>query len=884
MTPDAATAEASRQTLAALVEALGGSGGDRPALVAFHATGMSPVSRADLAAAMRRTARALRARGIATGDRVALWAPNSADWVAAYFGIVLAGAAVVPLDFQATADSASAAIAHASPRLLVTTAARWAEIETRAAVTDWLLLDGGAPDHAWRDLRAPADAELPALTPDDLAALLYTSGTTGAPKAVPLTHGELAANAASLRAADLIEAHDRVLLPLPLHHTYPFTVGLLTVLGVGGAVILPAGLSGPELARAAREGEATALLAVPRLCEALWASILAGVEHHGTWTARGFRALLALCAAARRTTGANLGRTLFRPIRSRLGPRLTLIGCGGAKLPDRLGSNLEALGWTVLTGYGLTETAPVLTFNDRRHAKLGTEGRTLPGVEIKIATPAEGERHGEILARGPSVFKGYWHDAAETAAAFTPDGWFKTGDLGWLDADGFLHVVGRSKELLVLADGKKIFPEALEKLYAASPLVHEIAVLERNGALVALVVPDEQEVRKRGALREAALVREDLEDVGAKLAPYQRLRAYRITPTPLPRTQLGKLKRHQLAELYDASARPRSERRRELPEEDRRLLATDRARRTWQWLVERYPDTPLDLDTSPQLDLHIDSLEWVAITVELEQRLGVALSSEALARILTLRDLLREIEAAPTADEAPPRAPAVEFEPPGPALRVLGAALLLLVRAVMRVGFRLEVEGTEHLRGEEPLVITPNHASYLDPLALAAALPWRRLRRTYWAGWVGVLYTDPIRRFFARALQVFPVDPDRDLASALDVARDLTRRGMSVVWFPEGRRSPTGALEPFQAGVGRLLSDVPAAALPAAIHGTFAAWPKQRRLPRLARLHVAFGAARPLTEAERRGDSALIRRDLEHALKQLLQESAPEPHREVPTH
>jgi long-chain acyl-CoA synthetase len=597
----------------------------------------------------------------------------------------------------------------------------------------------------------------------------------------------------------------------------------------------------------------------------VWDGVQSAVRARGTFAARAFDALLAASIAVRRYTRLRIGRWLFRSVRQRLGGALELIGCGGAKLPSELAWQLEGLGFRVLTGYGLTETSPVLTFNSPRHARLGSEGRPLPGVELTVSGEGSGTP-GEILARGPSVFSGYWNDAAATAAAFTADGWFRTGDLGRIDADGFLHIVGRSKELIVLADGKKFFPEAVEKQYAESTLLREIGVFERGGLLAAVVVPDEEGVRRRGALREASAVREELEDISARLPSYQRVTSYQIVRSPLPRTQLGKLRRHLLPGLFDGAVIERPSEPAALADDDRALLATPLGAEVWRWLRERYPESKLTLDTSPQLELDIDSLGWVALTVEIERRFAVALRAERLAHILTLRDLLREVEAAARSGAAPePAAP--PYSPPGPALRALGAVLFVLARLLVRIALRPTVGGVEQLpRG--PALITPNHVSYLDALVVAAALPWPRLRRTYWAGWVGVMHASAFRRLVSRAAQVFPVDPDRDLAAAVRTARELLDRGYDVVWFPEGRRSPTGALQHFEAGVGVLVQGVEAAVVPTAIAGTFDAWPKHRRWPRPARVRVAFGA--PLHIAGEM-PPADVRTSLERAVRRLLE-------------
>src|SRR5690606_19699967 len=413
-------------------------------------------------------------------------------------------------------------------------------------------------------------------------------------------------------------------------------------------IVFPSGVTGPEITGAAKAAGATAILGVPSLYEAVWQSIEARVKAGGPRRERVFRRMLSLSRRVKRLTGLPIGRLLFRSVHAAVGPKLRILGCGGAKLDPRLAENLESLGWTVLTGYGLTETSPVLTFNSLRKRRLGTEGRPIPGVEIRIDRPPEAP-HGEILARGPNVFSGYWQNDDATRDAFTADGWFRTGDLGFVDDGGFLHIVGRSKEVIVLPDGKNIFPEEVEQCYT-TPLLREIGILERNGALVALVVPDEDEVRRRGGLGVLRLLKEEIERLAADLPPYQRVVDFRAVRQPLPRTRLGKIKRHLLPELFEkADRRTLGEAPVELDEADRALIeATPTTRAVWEWLKERYPDRALHLDMSPQLDLQIDSLGWVSLTLELEQRFRVSLPAAAVSRVLSLRDFMTEVKRAET--------------------------------------------------------------------------------------------------------------------------------------------------------------------------------------------------------------------------------------------
>jgi long-chain acyl-CoA synthetase len=876
------TAERAPATLVEFVETLAAHG-RRTAVIDYSPVGKRSLDYETLTECIFSAALRLGRAGIGPSSTVALWGPNGADWLTAYFALVYRGALVVPLDHQSSAAALSGILDHAAPDLIVTTAAHCAELAAAQRTTRTLPLDELAaarePRLAAPDSALPAGA--PLVTGDRVAALLYTSGTTGTPKAVPLTHRNLLSNTLALCAADVIAADDRVLLPLPLHHTYPFTVGLLTVLARGATVVFPAGISGPEIAAAARDAHPTALLAVPRLCEALWSGVCATVERRGKWATRLFRVLLTSCGGVRRLTGLRAGLWIFRSLHDTFGGRLEVIGCGGARLDPELARRLEALGWTVLTGYGLTETSPVLTFNSRSNSRLGTEGRPLAGVELAIRRadrPAAGDvaagaDQGEIVARGASVFRGYRGNDAATQAAFTADGWFRTGDLGWIDAAGYLHVVGRSKELIALADGKKIFPEELEKIYAAAPLIREIAILEQRGRLVALVVPNETAILERGALREVALLRETIEDIGARLPPYQRITGYGVVRSMLPRTQLGKLKRHLLAELYTQATDAAPREAQALPAEDAALVSSGRPADVWRWIQGRFPGRALTLDASPQLDLDIDSLEWVSLTLEIEERFGVALSGDAVSRILTVRDLLREIESAapaqPGAAAAKTRVAVVEL--PSAPLRALGAVVFALAWAVMRIFFRLRVAGRSPLDTDIPMLIAPNHTSYLDPPAIAAALPWRRLRKTFWAGWVGILYTGPFTRFISRACQVLPVDPDRDIAGAIETARSLLRRGYSIVWFPEGRRSPTGELGHFLQGIGRVVLHSDADAVPVAIRGTFDAWPKHRLLPRLKRVSVTFGEPLRFCEQDPDGRAVIrISEDIENTVRTLL--------------
>jgi long-chain acyl-CoA synthetase len=809
--------------------------GEAPAIVSIGDGRPQAVSFSQLDDGASRVAEAVLSFGPWNGGAVGLMAPNGAAWIAAFWGIVRAGQVAMPIDAQIGDDDLRRMLAVGDCRLLLAARGqmeRLSALQLRCAVMD---IAAPAPCGA-RGAFAARVAR-----PDDVAVLAFTSGTTGTPKAVPLTHANLLSNVRAILAEKVVGPEDRAVVPLPLHHTYPLTVGMLAVLASGATMILPAGLSGPQLLEALRQGRATALLGVPRLYGALLANIRAAAARRPQPAKMLFPLLLAIAALAGRCS-LPLGRWLFRSLRAQLGPSLRLLVSGGAALATEDEAALRALGWELLTGYGLTETSPILTFNRPGRPRIGSAGQALPGISLRIADP-EADGTGEVQAKGASVFAGYRHDAAATGAAFTADGWFRTGDLGRLDAAGYLTIVARATETIVLPNGKKVYPETLEAAYA-DPVIREIAVLRRGDALVGLVVPNEEALREAGAFRLHDRISDALRMRARTLPPYLRLGGFAVTRAPLPRTQLGKIRRHLLPPIYEraqqagAPAPPPA-----ASAQDAALLDSPRAAAVLAWLRARHPDRPVAFDTSPQLDLGIDSLGWIDLTLAIEREFGVALSEAQIARIVTVADLLREIVAtAPVAE--PPKAaverPMLWLAPHGPGLRALRAVGETLLRAVMRAVFRLRVEGRERLPAP-PFMICPNHVSYLDAFALAVALPHRRLRETYWTGWTGLLFSNPLVRLFSRVAQVVPIDPDRAVAAGIEMGGEVLARGKNLVWFPEGILSPDGSLQPFQPGVGAVLERRAVPVVPVYIDGTADALPLGKKVPRLHPVTVRFG-------------------------------------------
>src|SRR5438445_7667784 len=432
------------RTLQSVVDSLG-EHGEKAALVFFGKKDRHGWSFKKLADCARSFGNGLAKNDFKRGDTVALFAENSPEWIASALGIIRAGMVAVPLDVQLGDKTLVHVLQDSEARAIITTRKRveWIEKLDLKEKPKLILLDAGeddSPEADWKRFLESEETELPTVSCNDEAVLFYTSGTTGPPKGVPLSHRNITAQLDTAAEVHLITGGDRVLLPLPLHHVYPFVIGMLAPLALGLPLVLPFSLSGQQLLRALREGEATAIVGVPRLYSALYSGIEARVASSGWIAPRLFRVFLAASGFVRKWFGLRVGKLLFRSLHKRFGENLRLLASGGSALDPDLAWKLEALGSQVAIGYGLTETSPLLTVKLPNKSPPESAGKPVAGVEIRIeSSAAEKKEHGnghevgEVVVRGPSVFRGYRNLPDKTEEAFTENGWFRTGDLGYVD-------------------------------------------------------------------------------------------------------------------------------------------------------------------------------------------------------------------------------------------------------------------------------------------------------------------------------------------------------------------------------------------------------------------------------------------------------------------
>ena len=884
--PEGQAAAGASDTLRRLVRGLSDQAG-APAVIGFESGEAETVSFDDLSGRIARRKAELLGRGIGKGDRVAIVAGNGVRWIELCLGVVDAGAVAVPVDAGLDEKTLAHVLSDSDPALAFVDDPRRERVETVLEGGPAVLSIEKTPETNGTDR-----AEAPHLGPEDVALLFYTSGTTGPPKGVPLTHENILFELDRLLEMELMRRGERLLLPLPLHHVYPFVVGLLAALAYGVGVVFPRSLTGPDMQTAMQEGGVNAIIGVPRLYETLVDGIRRQAAQGG-WLARhSYGAMAGASLQAHRKLHVPLGRLLMRPARRRVAPDLRLLVSGGAALSEDLAWRLDSFGWTVATGYGLTETSPMLTVLPPGDRHFASAGKAVDGVELKIAPEddrnsgdAEG---GEILARGPNVFHGYRDLPDKTDEAFTEDGWYRTEDRGRIDGEGYLHILGRSSLLVVTEAGENISLEELEKSYETHPLIREIGILMHDGRLSAVIVPDAAEMRNRGAGDTGEAVEEAVREHASDLPDYKRILDVETAGDGLQRTLIGKIRRGKLEEKFLAQREGRETGEigpvpvDEMSKDDRALLRDSSAEDVWQMLGERFETVRLTPDSSMAVDLGVDSLEWIDLTLDIRDRTGIELEEEQTAEIETVRDLLKVVrDASETAAETsgdvlenPNKFISDEerawLRPRGRVELALAWALYWINRGLMRAIFRLSVEGLDNLRKGDQVAVLPNHTSYLDGFVIMAALPFDFLRHASVAGSAELAFRTPVHRAVMRLSGALPIQGNRAALSSLALPLMKLRQGSHLVWFPEGRRSRHGELLSVRPGIGMLLAREPVTVIPTIIDGAHEAMPLGQTVPRPRQITVRFGKPASVDELSSRGGGEEPRERIAHAIGEEL--------------
>ena len=825
-------------------------------------------------------------------SRVAILAANHPRWVAAYLGIICAGRVAVPLDTAFHADQVAKLLKDSGASILFCDAKHLAVAQQAAeGLPVGLVMTSAANEKAAATAKSPGGpqpvADLDSIfaagsggfkpvvpAEGDLAALLYTSGTTADPKGVMLTHGNLVGEANAVFQVLSIGPSDALLGILPMFHVLAQMANLFLPLFNGARVVYLETLNTTELLRALQERGITAFCVVPQFFYLIHERIFKELNKRGKLTVRLVRALMGLNRGLRRV-GINAGKLFFGKIHATFGKQMRYLVTGGSRFDTAIWRDFQAFGIDLLNAYGLTETTGGAFLNRPGKVVIGSVGPPFPTVEVKIIDPKPMEEGGpdvgEIALRAPIVMKGYWNRPDATAAVLR-DGWFYTGDLGYLDSGGNLFITGRGKEVIVLANGKNVYPEEIETHYQKSTFIKEICVMALEARpgdptserLYGVIVPNFEVLREHKIVNSKEAIRFDIESLSHKIATTKRLGGYEIWQEDLPRTTTRKLKRFQIEkkvrELQKSGGPGEAEVGTEKPltDEERAWLERDDVKRALEIVRESARNKIAEIHPTHnlELDLGLDSMQRVELLTALEQQLGGDVPESQLAEVYSVRDLVDAIlESAGrgeggTKTAAPPWSTILAEPVTDP--EVLGLArhqwlaeifFFLLGRLLYLVAldlFHLKVKGLENLPEKGPYLLCSNHQSYIDPIVMGSVLPWRLFRNTFALG-TSDIFGQGLMRRLARWIRVVVLDPDANLIPAMRAGAFGLRQGSVLVLYPEGERSDTGKPRVFRKGAAILAIHEQAPIVPVAIEGFYDAWPRHKKWPKLANLRLVFG-------------------------------------------
>ena len=745
------------------------------------------------------------------GDRIVIIGANSPEWVLAMYSIWNIHATLVPIDFMSTPEEVAYILDDCTPTVI------WCDTKTREKTEQALALM--KKEHpavmaleslADCDTTESKDCEGVGESDDsELAMIIYTSGTTGSPKGVMLTFENLRSNTeACSTQIEVFIPDDRVMVILPLHHAYPLMASVVMPMSINAMAVFAQDMTAESIMKALKDNQATFIVGVPRLLELFRNALMRKVT--ATLLGRIMYRISAACGSLK------LSRIIFKKVQDAFGGHMRYISSGGAANDPQVTRDYYALGFQLLEGYGMTETAPMISFTPPGRYKPGSPGKPIPCNEVKIVD-------GEVMVRGKNVMKGYYNKPQETAEALTADGWLHTGDLGYIDEDGFLFLTGRSKELIILGNGKNISPTEIEQklMDMSDGLFGECALTDDGHNLIALLVPDMDAIAEKGIVNIRQTIMDVVIEPYNETAPsYKRIADIIIRNTPLPRTRLGKLRRHIIRQELAAAARGEAV-------NDGKTVEPAPDTKTYRGLVaciEKIAGRAIGPDEHFELDLGMDSLAKMNLLSSLSADLGVSLQVETLAKHPTARSLSEAIDAGGDVVAA---APAKKYELPKTGCT--HGLYRLCSKAFLHCISKTEVSGKENIPAG-PCIFAPNHQSSLDAFYLSAAMDAKRYHDTYYYA-ISKFVDGPISGYLARHHNVVAMELNGDLRESIGLLESALKDGKSVAIFPEGTRSMDGSMGEFHLTFAQMAVNTQVPVVPVVIDGAFDVLPRGKSFP-----------------------------------------------------
>lgn len=571
------------------------------------------------------------------GKRVAIFFENRPEWIYSFFAGWNCGAINVLIDVMCTQKEVEYILNDCQPEIIITSTKNINLLESAVKNINYqpeiINVDQIELSNQIKNLPEYTPAE------DETVLMLYTSGTTGNSKGVMLSYKNIMKNVHWNNDAKRINNTDRIIAILPTHHSWPLIATVLCPLDCGATVVFLPKLDAQTLMTTLKEKQITMVTAVPRLFEMLHAGIMEKIKKNLIAVM-----LLNFCKLLYKIPGNRflfgrskapysmldiipLTRKIFKRVQKEFGGNIKTFISGGAKLEQHIIENFRAMGILMLEGYGLTETAPMVTYHPFDKIKIGSTGRVFDEIDICLGD------ENEILIKGPNVFTGYWNKAEDTRNAFTPDGYFKTGDLGYLDKQRYLYITGRKKDIIVLSNGKNIRPDLIEAdLKATYGLLEDIAITFLKNQLVAVVIPDMKFARKNGISNINEAIKFDvIDDYNKNVENYKKIYNFIITTKEIPKTRMGKIQRYKLADFVEKNQRARDIKQLEIPQYEEYTIISDH--------LANIADVDVIPDDHIEIDLGLDSLELIEFHLFLEKTFGIQLQEGEIANFPSVEKL-----------------------------------------------------------------------------------------------------------------------------------------------------------------------------------------------------------------------------------------------------
>lgn len=760
-----------------------------------------------------------------------IFSENREGWAYAFFSVWLNEGIAVPVDASSTAGDVAYILNDCKPdavwvskerESVLKEAIEEANTETSVFIIDnyeRLSLQDEPPCSIlpWSALSEPDN--------NDTALIIYTSGTTGSPKGVMLSYANLKANIHSVSYdVPIYSEKRRALVLLPLHHVLPLMGSLIAPLYMGGGIAICPSLSGPDIMDTLCRGQVGIMIGVPRLWQTLYVGIKKKIDESAV-----AKMLFALC---RKMKSRTLSRLVFGSVRKKMGGHIDYLVSGGAALDKEIGEGLQTLGLDVLEGYGMTETAPIIAFTRPGDIIPGCSGLPLPGVECKLV-------NGELCMKGPNLMKGYYNRPEETAEVIDSDGFLHTGDLATFDSVGRITITGRTKEIIVLSNGKNVQPSEIEyKLERYDKLVKEAAVVQDGDMLRAIIVPQPSWASTLTDSEVAVVLRRDvLEPYNMTVSAYKKIMSVLVYRGELPRTRLDKLQRYKLAAILkeEQGARSKEHEAKPEPEFEEYLLI--------KRFIESEKGVKVHAADHIETDLALDSLDKISLQSFIENTFGTSVGVDEMPGYPNIEALARHVAAEKTKMEAEEvdwhqllNAPVDNLPLPtaGFAYRFVSR----LLKYLFRLYNRLKIKGQENIPAKGACIIAPNHQSFADGPLVLAGLPWKTLGDYFFYATEEHVSSDYRKRMAAKS-NVIVMERANLKNSILKLAKVL-REGHRIVIFPEGARTHDGQTVPFKKTFAILAKELNVPIIPVCIKGAFEALPRGSSFLRPKRIEVAF--------------------------------------------